>query len=81
MLIVLATSSTILNDNFNNFSGDVSTPSARNHFSSSAFSESINTTKIPFFCALRTIFPDAMYDLPDAGSPAKTVTLPNGMPL
>ena len=49
----------MLNDNFNNFSGDVSTPSACNHFSSSEFSESISTTKIPCFCALRTTFPDA----------------------
>ena len=45
--IVLATSSIMLMFSFNNFSGLETTSSACNQVSTSAFSESINTTNIP----------------------------------
>ena len=67
--------------NLSSLSSAVSTPSACNQFSSSAFSESTSITNIPFFCASLMMFPEQMYYLPDPDSPANTVTLPNGMPL
>ena len=74
--MILATSSIIATFNFNSFSGVVSTSSACNHVSSSAFSLSISTTKIPWSCAFLTTLPAATNDLPAPLSPAKTVTLP-----
>ena len=79
--IVFATSSIMLMLRRINLDGSVSTFSACNHFSSSAFSESIKTTNIPCSCACLTTLPDAINDLPEPDSPANTVTLPSGTPL
>jgi len=62
------------------FSGLVSTFNACSHFSSNAFSLSIRITNMPCSCADLTTLPAAINDLPAPDSPARTVTLPSGIP-